>query len=83
MYLILLPITSIQSRVLFKGSKVIFRSRYRCVIRVDPGFPVGGCGPILGGVDLQCECFLVKIYAKTIELGLVGGGGACTGKFCM
>ena len=42
----------------------------------DPGFPVGGRAPIRGGVDLQCGCFLVKMYVKTKELGPIGG--ACT-----
>ena len=36
----------------------------------DPGFPVGGGG----GVDLQRGHFLVKMYAKTKELGPIGGG---------
>ena len=31
---------------------------------VDPGFPVGGAEP-LGGADLQCGHFLMKMYAKT------------------
>ena len=35
----------------------------------DPGFPVGG-----GGVDLRRGCFSVKMYAKTKELGPIGGG---------
>ena len=35
----------------------------------DPGFPIEG-----GGVDPQCGCFSVKMYVKTKELGLVGGG---------
>ena len=34
----------------------------------DPGFPVGG-----GGVDLRRGCFSAKMYAKTKELGPVGG----------
>ena len=33
----------------------------------DPGFPVGG------GVDLRRGRFLVKMYAKTKELGPIGG----------
>ena len=40
---------------------------------VDPGFPVGGCGPIMGGMDLQRGHFSLKMYAKTKELGPVGG----------
>ena len=40
----------------------------------DPGFPVGGHAPIGGGVDLRCRHFLVKMYAKTKELGPIGGG---------
>ena len=39
---------------------------------VDPGFPIGGGGPV-GGDDLQRGRFLVEIYAKTTELGPVGG----------
>ena len=42
----------------------------------DPGFSVeGGRGPILGGggFGLQCGHFSVKMYAKTKELGPVGG----------
>ena len=39
----------------------------------DPGFPVGGRGPIRGGMDLQHGHFLAKMYAKTKELGPVGG----------
>ena len=43
----------------------------------DPGFPVGGRAPVRGGMDLRREHFLVKMYAKTKELGPMGGGGAC------
>ena len=43
----------------------------------DPGFSVGGHGPILGGFGLQCGHFSVKMYAKMKELGPVGG--ACAG----
>ena len=33
--------------------------------------------PLGGGVDSQCGCFSVKMYAKTKELGpVVWGGGA-------
>ena len=39
----------------------------------DPGFPIGGHGPITGGVDLQHGHFLVKMYVKTKELDPVGG----------
>ena len=39
----------------------------------DPGFPVGGGVDPLGGVDLRHGCFLAKMYAKTKELGPVGG----------
>ena len=35
---------------------------------VDPGFPFGPVDP-LGGVDLRRGCLLVKMYAKTKELG--------------
>ena len=52
------------------------QNQYRSV--ADPGFPVGGgCAPIRGGVDLQHGHFLVKMYAKTKELGPIGG--ACDG----
>ena len=34
----------------------------------DPGFPVGGRGPISGGVDLRHGCILAKMYAKMKEL---------------
>ena len=42
--------------------------------RRDPGFSVGGTRPVVGGggcAKLRCECFLVKMYAKTKELGPV------------
>ena len=40
----------------------------------DPGFPVGGGrAPVRGGVDLRCGHFSVKMYAKTKELGPIGG----------
>ena len=45
----------------------------------DPGFPVGGCGPIRGvwthwgGVDPQCRHFFAKMYVKMKELDPVGG----------
>ena len=39
----------------------------------DPGFPIGGCGPIWGGMDLRHRCFLAKMCAKMKELGPVGG----------
>ena len=42
----------------------------------DPGFSIGGVH-LLGGMDLRCGCFLVKMYAKMKELGPVRG--ACTG----
>ena len=45
----------------------------------DPGFSVGGgMDPFWGGFGLQRGYFSVKMYAKTKELGPVGGGGACT-----
>ena len=41
----------------------------------DPGFPVGGGrAPVRGGVDLRRGHSLVKMYAKTKELGPMGGG---------
>ena len=33
----------------------------------------GGRAPIWGGVDLRCGHFSVKMYAKTKELGPIGG----------
>ena len=39
----------------------------------DPGFPVGGCGPIRRGMDLRHGCFLAKMYVKMKELGPIGG----------
>ena len=42
----------------------------------DPGFPVGGRGPVRGGMDLRCGCFLAKMYVKTKEFGPIGG--VCT-----
>ena len=41
-------------------------------------FPLGAVN-LLGGANVQCRCFLVKIYAKTKVLGAVGGVGACAG----
>ena len=38
----------------------------------DPGFPVGGVDP-LGGHGPRHGCLLPKMYAKTKELGPVGG----------
>ena len=39
---------------------------------------MGGVGP-LGGVDPRCRHFSAKMYAKTKELGPVGGGGHAPG----
>ena len=39
-------------------------------------FRRGGRGPILGGFGLQRRHFSVKMYAKTKELGPVGGACA-------
>ena len=39
----------------------------------DPGFPVGGHAPVRGGVDLRRRHFFPKMYAKTKELGPIGG----------
>ena len=36
-------------------------------------FPRGGVHPLVKGVDLRCGHFLVKMYAKTKELGPIGG----------
>ena len=38
----------------------------------DPGFLVGGCGPV-GGVDLQHRYFSPKMCAKMKGLGPIGG----------
>ena len=41
---------------------------------VDPGFPMGGLGAVLGaGMDLRHGHFLVKMYVKMKELGPVRG----------
>ena len=40
----------------------------------DPGFPVGGVHPLGGCVDFRRGRFLVKMFAKTKELGPIGGG---------
>ena len=40
----------------------------------DPGFPIGGHQPVREAIDLQRGHFLVKMYAKTKELGPAGGG---------
>ena len=40
----------------------------------DPGFPVGGGGPILWGcIDLQHGHFSVKMYVKKKKLRPIGG----------
>ena len=43
----------------------------------DPGFPVGGRGPVRESMDLRHRCFLAKMYAKMKELGPVGGRDVC------
>ena len=40
----------------------------------DPEFPVWGCQPHWGRADVWCGGFVAKIYAKTKELGPIGGG---------
>ena len=49
----------------------------KCTVVADPGFPVGGGGGAepLGGTNLQCGHFLVKMYAKIKEFDPVAGGG--------
>ena len=47
-------------------------SIYRSKSVADPGFPIGGCGPIGEGGPLT-RAFLVKMYVKMKELGPVGG----------
>ena len=42
-------------------------------------FPLGGGTDPLGGANLRCIHFLVKMYAKMKEIDPVGGGGVCTG----
>ena len=37
----------------------------------------GGRAPVRGAVYLRRGHFSVKMYAKTKELGPIGGGGAC------
>ena len=44
---------------------------------VDPGFPIGGHGPITGGRGPPTQILSPKMYAKMKELGPVGG--ACAG----
>ena len=57
---------------LFNGTKLM------CFTVANPGFPIGGHGPIGGGgVDLQHGCFSAEMYAKMKELGPMGGG-ACS-----
>ena len=41
----------------------------------DPRFLIWGGRRPVGGANLQCGCFLAETYAKTKELGPVGGGG--------
>ena len=53
-----------------RKSNFTAKSRYLSV--VDPGFPIGRRGPIVG-LDLRHRHFSVKMYAKTKELGPVGG----------
>ena len=46
----------------------------RHVTGPDPGFPVGGgVDPFWRGFGLRRRHFSLKMYAKTKELGLVGG----------
>ena len=35
----------------------------------DPGFPLGGRGPVWGVLDLRHGSFSVKMHVKTKELG--------------
>ena len=39
----------------------------------DPGYPVGGHGPIRGHMDLRCGHSLAKTNAKVKKLGPIGG----------
>ena len=39
----------------------------------DPGFPVGGCGPHMGGMDTQGGHILKILYVKKKECGPLGG----------
>ena len=54
----------------------------QCLTGVDPGFPVGECGPIWGHGPLMRALFS-KNVCENERIGSRGGGGACAGKFCM
>ena len=41
---------------------------------MDPGFPVGGVHPLGEVWTSDMGIFLLKMYVKTKELGLIGGG---------
>ena len=53
--------------------KNYFLLKYQSITVADPGFPIGGHGPIRGGMDLRRGCFLAKMYAKMKEFGPIGG----------
>ena len=39
----------------------------------DPGFPIGGRGPIRGGVDPPMQALFGENYVKMKQLGPMGG----------
>ena len=51
-----------------------FKFKFHSYSVADPGFPVEGAWTHGGGVDPRSGCFLVKMYAKTKELGPIGRG---------
>ena len=71
----LVPFTEVHTSVHVHASMHIYCT---AITVADPGFPVGGGVNPLGGVDLQCGCFLAKMYAKMIKLGPIGGHASST-----
>ena len=59
-------------RTLF-GRNLDFITRRAYSSVADSGFPIGDVDPLGGGVDLRHGRFLAKMYAKTKELGPIGG----------
>ena len=47
----------------------------------DPGFPIGGCGPILMGFGPLMQALFSENICENERIG--SHGGACTRKFCM
>ena len=54
--------------------KMYHHTKNRFYAGADPGFPLGGVDPFLGGIDLQHESFSVKMYVKIEELDAMWGG---------